>query len=102
MRILCVRTGGFAGLTTRAEIDTAALTAQQNRELQSLIEQAGLLDQPAPKKRPSQAVADGFQYDLTINADDHEQKLRWAEGALSEEMLALLDWLLAHRPTKKH
>ncbi|NOT63971.1 MAG: hypothetical protein HOP19_27470 [Acidobacteria bacterium] len=64
MHIVCERSGGFAGLTTRTEIDTATLTAAQRRELETLIEQSQLLDQPAAKKRKT--VADGFQYDLVV------------------------------------
>ena len=98
MRIVCERTGGFAGLTTRVEVDSSALTAAQNRALQTLIEQADLLNQPKSKKR--QAVADGFQYDLTVTHDDGEQALSLTDGAVPEEMQALLDWLMAYRSRK--
>jgi hypothetical protein len=99
MHIVCERSGGFAGLTTRTEVDSAKLTAAQRRELETLIEQSQLLDQPATKKR--QTVADGFQYDLVVTTEDAEHKLTLNEGTLSEEMLALLDWLTAYRPAKK-
>ena len=99
MRIVCERSGGFAGLTARVEVDTAALTAAQSRALQTLLERANLLEQPAPKKR--KAVADGFQYDVTVIDDNAERALAFDDGSVSEEMLALLDWLMAYRPAKK-
>ncbi len=101
MRIVCERSGGFAGLTTRTEVDTDALPAAQRRELQTLIEQSQLLDQPVAKKRKAKAVADGFQYDLTVTTEDAERVLTLDDGSVSEDMLALLDWLVAYRPAKK-
>ena len=102
MRIVCERSGGFAGLSTRTEVDSETLTAAQKRELQTLIEQSQLLDQPVAKKRKARAVADGFQYDLTVTTEDAEHALTLDDGAVSETMLALLDWLMAYRPAKKH
>lgn len=101
MRIVCERSGGFAGLTTRIEVDSATLTAAQKRELKTLIEQSQLLDQHVAKKHKTKAVADGFQYDLTVTTEDAEHALKLSDGAVSEDMLALLDWLMAYRPAKK-
>jgi hypothetical protein len=100
MRIVCERSGGFAGLITRAEVDSDALPAAQKRELQTLIEQSQLLDQLG-KKRKAKAVADGFQYDLTVTTEDAEHTLTLNDGAVSEDMLALLDWLMAHKKVKR-
>jgi hypothetical protein len=98
MRIVCERSGGFAGLSTRIEVDTDNLTAAQKRKLQTLIEQSQLLDQRTIKKRKSRnAVADGFQYDLTVTTDDRAFSLSLNEGTVSAEMLALLDWLVAYQ-----
>ena len=100
MRIVCERSGGFAGLTTRVEIDSNALTAAQNRELQTLIEQAHLLDQPAKKRRANNVAADGFQYDLIVEADEANRTLTLNDGSASAEMLALIDWLMAYKKKK--
>ncbi len=107
MRIVCERSGGFAGLTTRTEVDSETLTAAQKRELQRLIEQSQLLDQSAKrsgkqsgKKRQAKAVADGFQYDLTVTTEDAEHSLTLNDGTVSEDMLALLDWLMSYKKVK--
>lgn len=99
MRIVCERSGGFAGLTTRTEVDSETLTAVQKRELQTLIEQSQLLDQPG-KKRKAKTVADGFQYELTVTTEDGEHALTLDDGSVSEDMLALLDWLMAYKKVK--
>ena len=99
MRIVCERSGGFAGLTTRTEVDSETLTAAQKRELKTLIEQSQLLDQPA-KKHKAKAVADGFQYDLTVTTEEAERTLTLNDGTVSEDMLALLDWLMAYKKVK--
>ena len=99
MRIVCERSGGFAGLTTRTEVDTDTLTTAQKRELQTLVEQSQLLDQLG-KKRKAKTVADGFQYELTVTTEGGENTLTLHDGSVSEDMLALIDWLMAYRAKK--
>ncbi|MEU9403111.1 protealysin inhibitor emfourin [Streptomyces sp. SID4985] len=61
MRIQVRRTGGFAGIERRAEIDTSA--RPDAAELRSLAERA-LASAPTT---PPPGVPDGFHYEITVD-----------------------------------
>ncbi|MFD9795170.1 protealysin inhibitor emfourin [Streptomyces sp. NPDC059070] len=61
MRIQVTRTGGFAGIERRAEVDTSGRTdAEEWEELAA----AALADSPA---EPPTGVPDGFHYEITVD-----------------------------------
>ncbi|MET9698630.1 protealysin inhibitor emfourin [Streptomyces sp. NPDC006529] len=62
MRILVVRTGGFAGIERRVEIDTSGLPDEA--EWQAL---AQLALRPGPPRPSSDGVRDGFSYRITVD-----------------------------------
>lgn len=62
MRIQVVRTGGFAGIERRAEVDTSGLADEA--EWQDL---AGLALRPGPPGDPADGVRDGFSYRITVD-----------------------------------
>ncbi|MBD0747231.1 protealysin inhibitor emfourin [Streptomyces sp. CBMA152] len=61
MRIQVTRTGGFAGIERRAEVDTSG--RPDAAEWQALAE-AALADGRA---EPSTGVPDGFHYEITVD-----------------------------------
>jgi hypothetical protein len=91
MRIICERTGGFAGLTLKAEVDSARLTPAESRKLKKLVEGARLFDQPA---QASGAMPDQYQYDVTIEDEGRTHSFRTNDAAASEEVLELIDWVI--------
>ncbi|MCP3755940.1 protealysin inhibitor emfourin [Streptomyces sp. TBY4] len=62
MRIQVVRTGGFAGIERRGEVDTSGLPDEA--EWQAL---AQLALRPAPAGDPADRVRDGFSYRITVD-----------------------------------
>ncbi|MFI5620220.1 protealysin inhibitor emfourin [Streptomyces sp. NPDC051567] len=62
MRIQVVRTGGFAGIERRAEVDTSGLPDEA--EWQAL---ARLALRPGPPGRGADRVRDGFSYRITVD-----------------------------------
>jgi hypothetical protein len=99
MRIICERTGGFAGLTLKAEVDSARLTPAETRKLKKLVEEGRLLDQPA---QTSGAMPDQYQYDLTVEGEGRTHSIQTNDAAASEKMLELIDWVMATaKKTKK-
>lgn len=60
MRIIVVRTGGFAGIERRAELDTTG--RPDARHLEALAHQAVEAGQTAARRVP-----DGFHYDITVD-----------------------------------
>ncbi|MFZ3470093.1 protealysin inhibitor emfourin [Streptomyces sp. 4.24] len=62
MRIQVVRTGGFAGIERRAEVDTSGLPDEA--EWQDL---ARLALRPGPAGDPADRIRDGFSYRITVD-----------------------------------
>ncbi|MFI5985989.1 protealysin inhibitor emfourin [Streptomyces sp. NPDC051555] len=62
MRILVVRTGGFAGIERRVEIDTSGLPDEA--EWQAL---AQLALRPGPPGPAADRIRDGFSYRITVD-----------------------------------
>lgn len=62
MRIQVVRTGGFAGIERRAEVDTSGL--DDEAEWQAL---AQLALRPGPPGPPADRIRDGFSYRITVD-----------------------------------
>jgi hypothetical protein len=90
------RSGGFAGLQTPAvEIDSRQLPADKAGELERLVAEAGLLDQPAnpPTSQTASPVRDAFQYDLSVEHEGRTGALRVSDGAMRPEVARLVQWL---------
>ncbi|MGH9836988.1 MAG: protealysin inhibitor emfourin [Blastocatellia bacterium] len=91
MIVRLIRTGGIAGLKVRAEVDSEQLPLAQKRELKKLVEETKLFDQP---ERPGgRAMPDQFQYEITIEDDGKSHSFVTNDGAASDELLELVDWL---------
>ncbi|MCC0098260.1 MULTISPECIES: protealysin inhibitor emfourin [Streptomyces] len=85
MRILVVRTGGFAGIERRAEVDTSGRPDEE--EWRAL---ARLALRPVPPAPGSDRIRDGFSYRITV--DDRTVSCR--EPNLSEAQRTLISRLL--------
>jgi hypothetical protein len=90
------RSGGFANLQTPAvEIDSRRLPADKAGELERLVGEAGLLDQPAspPASQPPSPVRDAFQYDLSVEHEGRTGTLCTHDGEMRPEVAKLVQWL---------
>lgn len=87
------RSGGFAGVTLRASIDSSKLPPKEAAELEALVKRANL-PALAARSRESRADPDRFQYALTVVCDDHTQQLRLGEREVTAELRPLLNRLL--------
>lgn len=61
MRIALTRSGGFAGMTVRREIETSVLPAEERRIIEQLANRARL------EHAPRNAEPDAFEYEVTID-----------------------------------
>jgi hypothetical protein len=89
MRIQFERTGGFAGMTVKGDIDTASLPPEEAQSLRELVEAADVYNLPA-KPSSSTPGADRFQYTLTIEDEGRRHTAELGEGAASDALRALL------------
>ncbi|MCX4778311.1 protealysin inhibitor emfourin [Streptomyces sp. NBC_01264] len=85
MRIQVVRTGGFAGIERRGEVDTSCLPDAD--EWQAL---AQLALRPVPPGDPADRVRDGFSYRITVDG----RTVLCQEPNLSEAQRSLISRVL--------
>ena len=91
MRISFERTGGFANVPLRAEIDTTQMPANRAQELERLVEKARPFDQPAqPQSMP---VPDDLHYELKVEDGSRSHSFRTSDSAASDDLKMLFDFL---------
>lgn len=91
MRIEFIRSGGIAGVTLKASVDTGKLPPAQGAELERLVR---AIDFGRLPRRPSGPGADRFQYDLTILDGKRRQAVSFNEGQLTAEVRPLVNRLV--------
>ncbi|WP_327182992.1 protealysin inhibitor emfourin [Streptomyces sp. NBC_01334] len=84
MRIQVSRTGGFAGIERRAEVDTSG--RPDAHEWRALAERAVA----AGRGAPSVGVPDGFSYEITVDG----RTVYAADPRLTEEQRELISRVL--------
>ncbi|MBD2250913.1 protealysin inhibitor emfourin [Nostoc parmelioides] len=102
MRVLLERTGGFAGISKKINIDTSQLPQQQAEELSRLVTAANLFHIPT---LPSDGVpptvnyglnptgGDRFQYQITLEDNGKTHTIIVNEAALPHSLKMLIEWL---------
>jgi hypothetical protein len=97
------RSGGFAGMTQRSEIDAQQLDPPERQELEQLVETSGILaadrgPSPGPGSSDPRTVgadpktvgADQFQYRITIEHSGQSRTVELDEGSIPAEWRALV------------
>ncbi|HEX2916209.1 MAG TPA: protealysin inhibitor emfourin [Chloroflexia bacterium] len=94
MRVEFERSGGFAGLIMRTEVDTSQLSADEAAQLQKMLSEANFFK--LPSRLPSSASnVDRFQYNITVHDNNRTCSVQASESALPPELRPLVDWLTA-------
>lgn len=88
MRVSIRRSGGFAGVTVGAELETSELPEAQGRSLESAIERLPWGRPPAPAAHP-----DAFTYEVALPGDPGRGTAVVGEQDVDEELAPLLDRL---------
>ncbi|MBL8203758.1 MAG: hypothetical protein JNM09_05965 [Blastocatellia bacterium] len=93
------RSGGFAGLTITAEVDSETLSAKEAKTLKELVEKAFPLD---PTKKKKATMPDQFEYEFTIEDHGKSRQYRVNDETITAAIRALSKWLIAaaqqHQP----
>ena len=92
VRIEVVRSGGFAGLTRAATMDTAELDNERAQQLRELVEESQI--QSLTSARPRSGAADRFQYDVTVTRGDHRTSVVLYESDMPDAARRLVRWVL--------
>lgn len=86
------RSGGFAGITVNAEVDSETLSAKQANELKELVAKAFPSDQPKKKKA---TMPDQYNYEFVVEEEGKTKTYQTNDESITDEMRALSKWLIA-------
>jgi hypothetical protein len=88
------RSGGFAGISQSAELDSGELGADEAAEVERLFDDlaggAGTTEAPGG--------ADRFQYDLALERGGERRQVTVGEGQMTRDQRALVKRLMGRRP----
>jgi hypothetical protein len=101
MRIHFERSGGFAGITLTADVDSDQLPAAEADSLSKLIDQADFFNLPKKPKASSQG-ADQFQYNIRVETPSKSHEIQVGDGSVPPKLKPLIDRLLAESRKPKN
>lgn len=84
MRLLIRRRGGIAGVTLRAEVDTADLPAEEAASLEAAVRDLA-------ERSPATAQPDAFRYEITPLEDPGSRPVLVDQRDLSPDLRRLID-----------
>ena len=95
MKIFVRRTGGFAGLESKKEIDTVQMDAAEARNIEQMVENMSFFDLPAKVSEGDMIAADAFHYDITVIKDDRQHTVSFdsSDGSQSSPLSKLINFL---------
>lgn len=99
-RIAFERSGGFAGVSVRTDVDIADLPAEEAEEYRSLLTGLDL----SALARPALEAAgqpDRYQYDISIQQGDRTYQLSYGEANLPPQLRPLVDRLTQRATTRR-
>jgi hypothetical protein len=95
IRIQLERSGGFAGISRRASVDTSKLPPEEAARIADMVGRVDFGALAATATGPPRAP-DRFQYDLDVRQGGQHHRLTLGERAVTPELRALVDHLLAN------
>jgi hypothetical protein len=94
MRLSLQRTGGFAGISKKAIVDTANLSSEEAQQLSHLLEAANFFNLPTIINAPSNQ-ADRFQYIITVEENNQQYTVKVSEAGLPGSLKQIIEWINA-------
>src|SRR5215211_5558047 len=91
VRVEVVRSGGFAGLTRAAAMDTEELDAELAERLRKLVDESQI---ESLTSTPSGSGADRFQYDVTVTRGNDRTSIVLHESSMPDAVRRLVRWVL--------
>jgi hypothetical protein len=91
VRVEVVRSGGFAGLTRAAAMDTEELDAELAERLRKLVDESQI---ESLTSTPSRGGADRFQYDVTVTRGNDRTSIVLHESSMPDAARRLVRWVL--------
>jgi hypothetical protein len=94
IRIELERSGGFAGLSLKASVDTSQLPPGEAARIAELVDRVDFDALAARASEATHRAPDRFQYDLVVSQGGRRHELSLGESAVTPELRPLLDYLM--------
>jgi hypothetical protein len=88
VKVTVERSGGFAGMKRRYQVDTSSLDDEAAGRLRRAIEHTAFFDLPS-RAGESAPGADRFEYAVTVEAPSRTHTVRAPEGSQLDELVEL-------------
>jgi hypothetical protein len=92
VRVEVVRSGGFAGLTRAAAMDTEELDGERAEQLHKLVDESRI--ESLASAPPGSGGADRFQYDVTVTRGGRRTSIVLHESNMPDGARRLVRWVL--------
>jgi hypothetical protein len=93
MHVFLERTGGFAGIKLKGQVDSSTLPLRQARRIEKLFQQSRFFELPSTISLESQG-ADHFHYTITVETGESKHTIAAYEAAIPAELRPFLDFLI--------
>jgi len=100
MKLRYTRSGGFANITTRVEVDPAKLPKKKAERIAKLLKEAKKSIQPVEPSKKS-PLPDEQQHVLEIEEGDRVQRISKCDSECSPQLLQLFDELQKEAISRK-
>jgi hypothetical protein len=92
VRVEVVRSGGFAGLTRAAAMDTEELDGERAEQLRELVDESQI--ESLTSGPPGSGAVDRFQYEITVTRGDQRTSIVLNESDMPDAARNLVRWVL--------
>jgi hypothetical protein len=87
------RSGGFAGLHLKHQVDVSRLNDKKKAEFEAAIDRAKFFDLPT-EMLPKRPLPDLFNYKLSVKDRDKEHQIIFSDETITPELKPLVSILL--------
>jgi hypothetical protein len=95
LKVTIVRGGGIAGVSTRTELASDALSPDDASALRHRVAESGLLETKTPADA-GPSTPDEQQYELTVEHEGGTHTVRLRESDLPDPVRSLIAWTDSH------
>jgi hypothetical protein len=92
MQVRLETSGGFAGITRSAEVDSKSLGSEDAQKIEELVTAADFFNLPPVLKQPAQG-ADRLHYRITVHSGERKWMVEADDGEVPESLQAVIDFV---------
>jgi hypothetical protein len=93
MKVRFHSSGGIAGISRSATLDTDSLSPKDARQLSELVNKSEFFKKSSRGKKPRKGAADYMQYKITVESDKRSHTVESTDEDLSAELSDLIDFI---------